>query len=300
MTGIWAKTILRSRNASAPDRVLSTLLVRLPTVLMAEFNTHRAFSRNAASTRAIPTERLIEQVRSDPFIPMHWGKNQKGMQAGAEIAAGVEHNHFSGSYAQEPAEAWLYARDEAVAVARGFASAGYHKQIAGRLLAPFMWTIVCVSATEWDSFLELRDHSDAEPHMQVLAKAMRVELERDDNIQTLKPGEWHLPFMSVERSIDIYGAHKGDAHLRAMIAYSVACCASTSYKTVDGFDMTIERAVALHDRLVGSRPIHASPAEHVAQADRPGKMWVGNFERSDQHRNFRGFRQYRAMIEGAA
>lgn len=289
MTGIWAKTILRSRNAASPDRVLSTLLVRLPTVLLAEFNTHRAFSRNAASTRAIPTERLIQQVLDDPFIPVHWGLDQKGMQAGDEH--------------QDPEACrlfWLQARNLAVTSASNLTEMGLHKQVAGRLLAPFMWTIVCVSATEWSNFLALRDHPDAEPHMQLLAKAMRAELERTDNIQVLRPGEWHLPFVR-DDDIEIVDGASED-FIRLKIALSVARCASTSYKTVDGFDMTLDRAIALHDKLVASRPIHASPCEHVAWADgvRMHGAYLMGWEHPREHRNFVGFRQYRAQIEGAA
>jgi hypothetical protein len=52
-----------------------------------------------------------------------------------------------------------------------------------------------------------------------------------------------------------------------MLKLSVARCASTSFKTVDNLDMTLERAVALYDKLLNSRPMHASPFEHQAQAD---------------------------------
>ena len=32
----------------------------------------------------IPVQRLIQDVMDDPVIPMHWGANQKGMQADKE------------------------------------------------------------------------------------------------------------------------------------------------------------------------------------------------------------------------
>lgn len=298
MTTISSTAILRSRNAAAPDKVLSTLLLRYPRCIHAEFMTHRVFSRNAASSRAIPVEKLIKDVEENPFIPVYWGANQKGMQAGAEIDVplyleGASHFDMV-DRRYDPItreEAWLYARDKAVATARAFAKAGYHKQIVNRLLEPFAHITVLVSGTEWDNFLELRDHPAAEPHIQILAREIRRCLEREDDIQDLEPGEWHLPFAADE-----------EMTVDDRIKMSVARCASTSYKTVDGFDMTLDRAVGLHDRLVGSTPVHASPAEHVAQADEFSHHSSGDFvgwAYSRQHGNFVGFRQYRHMLKVA-
>lgn len=282
MTTISSTTILRSRNAAAPDKVLSTLLLRYPRCIHAEFMTHRVFSRNAASSRAIPVEKLIKDVEENTFFPIHWGVNQRGMQAGEQLdeddrwAAAVE---------------WQLAAESAVSHARNLANRGLHKQIVNRVLEPFAHIMVLVSSTEWDNFLELRDHPDAEPHIQVLAREIRKCLDRDDDIQELQPGEWHLPFAADEEMTVDY-----------RIKMSVARCASTSYKTVDGFDMTLDKAVALHDRLVGSTPIHASPAEHVAQADEfshhSSEGFVG-WAHSHQHGNFVGFRQYRHMLKVA-
>lgn len=241
-------------------------------------------SRNAASTRAIPTERLIQQVIDDPFIPAVWGRNQKGMQAGADVEDIV-------SCERE----WLNGRDRAVETARRLIDLGLHKQIVGRVLEAWTFTIVCVSATEWSNFLELRDHADAEPHIQILAREIRKCLEDESTVQVLHPGHWHMPFVTA--------ADKGPPH--DLIKLSVARCASTSYKTVDGFDMTLDRAVDLHDKLVASQPIHASPAEHVAQADGADKIgypddFYCRWHNEREHANFTGFRQYRHQLRGAA
>lgn len=376
MTTISATTVLRSRNAARPDKVLSTLLLRYPRWIHAEQRTHRIISleegqdldlgaelaalaklshsansalavdaiavrldqlagtlteqstpslmadpnlsRNAASSRAIPVSKMIADIRADPAIPLYWGANQKGMQASEECDNPVVLNHvLSGELQavydyygeQDPLkvtriEAWLEGMERAISLAEAFAEAGYHKQIVNRLLEPFMHITVLVSATEWDNFLELRDHKDAEPHIQLLAREVRKCLERTDDIKTLRPGEWHLPFITgddyehLARAIEAGFDTGKDGVVLHMIKKSVACCASTSYKTVDGFDMTLERAVELHDKLVAARPIHASPAEHVAQADK----WhhdtgiVGGWGTPAQHRNFEGFRQYRAML----
>lgn len=281
MTTITASTILRSRNVSSGS-VLSTLLLRYPRCIHSEFLTHRVFSKNSASSRAIPVAKLIKDVEENPFIPLVWGKNQKGMQSSEECDNDVE--LFGEMHSNRVA--WLLARDKAVEAAKAFSEAGYHKQLANRLIEPFLHITVLVSSTWWLNFLELRDHPAAEPHIQLLAKEIRKCLEDKSTVQDLKPGEWHLPFVSEDEKIWTLEAQK---------KLSVARCASTSYKTVDGFEMSLERAVELHDRLIGSEPLHASPAEHVAQADR---MIMSTWEYPEEHGNFCGFRQYRHQLEG--
>lgn len=301
MTSITAKTILRSRNAAAPEKVLSTLLLRYPRFIHAELMTHRVFSRNAASSRAIPVKKIIDDILADTAMPLHWGKNQKGMQAAEEFDAMVGWAEDGIGYVKHTnQEAWLEARDQAIRIAQAFDAAGYHKQVVNRLLEPFMHITVLVSATEWGNFLELRDHTDAEPHIQMLAREVRKHLDDESTVQSLDPGQWHLPFVTEE---EYYAPHQGlildfTALQESAVKLSVARCASTSYKTVDGFDMTLERAIEVHDRLVGSRPIHASPAEHVAQVDEfsgNATDWNG-WSHPEQHGNFVGFRQYRHML----
>ena len=279
MTTISARSILASRHAANPHKRLDTLLLRYPRCIHAELMTHRMFSRNAASSRAIPVEKMIQSVLDDPFVPLHWGKNQKGMQSDEECDAlveltglVVEHEHGErDTYRQELVQtaregAWLKAMNEAVATARAFAKAGYHKQIVNRLIEPFMHITVLVSSTNWSNWMALRDHPDAEPHIQILARRMGDAL-ADAKVQSLEPGQWHLPFVDV---VDEHGAPSllsgGDA-LDNAIKLSVARCASTSYKTVDGFDMDLERATAIYDKLYTMRPAHASPFEHQAVPD---------------------------------
>lgn len=313
MTTISATSILASRHAVTGDQ-LDTLLLRYPRCIHSEMMTHRMFSRNAASSRAIPVEKLIQDVLDDPFVPLVWGKNQKGMQAGEECKANVRlpsrDIHMGELLPRE--ETWLRARDNAVTVARGFSNAGYHKQIVNRLLEPFSHITVVCSSTNWSNFLALRDHPDAEPHIQMLAREIRKALDGAE-VQTLEPGEWHLPFVE-EQDIEATYTWATHTSMRApaeerekmLMKLSAARCASTSYKTVDGFDMTIERAVALVDKLIGSTPLHASPFEHVAQADEwvdvdESGYWGGarsGWKNRHQHGNFTGFRQWRKMLPG--
>lgn len=299
MTTISATSILASRHAQSGKRI-DTLLLRYPRCVHSEFMTHRVFSRNAASSRAIPVNKLIKDVMDDPYVPLVWGKNQKGMQADEECNEPIK---FRNDVVSNEV-AWLRARDTAVDAALRFDKAGYHKQIINRLLEPFAHITVVITATEFANFFALRDHKDAEPHIAMLARAMKKAM-AEAEVQVLQPGQWHLPFTG---SQDNTTGEAADVSLREggfldkLRKLSVARCASTSYKTVEGFDMTLERAIALHDKLLVSDPLHASPAEHQAQADEwmPCGSFSGGFWRfPKQHGNFQGgFRQYRKMLDG--
>lgn len=276
MTTISAKSILSSMHAVTGDRI-DTLLLKYPRWIHAEFMTHRVFSRNAASSRAIPVMRLIEDIVADPAMPLVWTKNQPGMQGYEEL----EHRERTVCKL-----AWERAMNAAIREARFQLDFGAHKQIINRILEPYAHIMVVVSSTAWANFLALRDHKDAEPHIRMLARAVREALQGAE-IKILPPGDWHLPFVDWRERKNLL--------VDEAMTLSVARCASTSYKTVEGFDMTLERAQEIVEKLRTSDPIHASPFEHVAQAD----AWT--FEREwshpDEHRNFTGFRQLRAIIE---
>jgi hypothetical protein len=290
MTTISATTVLRSRNASRPDKVLTTLLLRYPRWIHAEFLTHRAFSRNAASSRAIPVEKQIEAILDDPAMPIVWTKNEPGMQG---------YTLMTPDEAHAARTVWSLNMRRDIEGARLMQDLGAHKQIVNRLLEPHMHITVLTSGTEWENFLELRDHHAAEPHFQMLAREIRKCLEADDFIQELRPGEWHLPFITEQDRCNADTMVGGEDVLKTL---SVARCASTSYKTVDGFDMNYERATQIYDKLVTSKPVHASPLEHVAQADdwwndltlkTPGG---GKWTHTEEHGNFEGFRQLRFQL----
>lgn len=248
---------------SKPDKVLTTLLLRYPRWVHAEFLTHRAFSRNAASSRAIPVEKQINGILDDPALPVVWTKNEPGMQ-GYQLMEPAE--------VEEAKKVWLWTLHGDIGNARQLHSLGAHKQIVNRILEAHMHITVLVSSTEWENFLELRDHHAAEPHIQILAREIKKCLDNDP-IETRLPGEWHLPFVTdedydvacdfIQHGQDLY-PNKDDPRtvdqvaIEQLIRLSVARCASTSYKTVDGFEMTADKANQIYDKLVTSKPIHAS------------------------------------------
>lgn len=298
MTTISAKVIAKSRNIADPDpnRFLGTILCRYPRPIHSELLTHRVFSKNSASSRAIPVQKMIQSILDDPFVPLIWGKNQKGMQHSEECNEKVR--GLDGLYIDRE-DAWLELMHRAIYVAQNFSEAGYHKQIVNRLLEPFMHITVLISSTEWDNFYKLRDHKDAEPHIQILAQVIRKAF--DGYLATeLKPGQWHLPFVRITDEvgiIDQLDQLSGEA-LGNAVKLSAARCASTSYETVEGEPMTLERANNIFRKLVEQEPIHASPFEHVAQAD---DVHLDDFgpavwKNRKMHRNFVGWKQYRAII----
>lgn len=182
-TVISSKIILDSINDF--DNRITTLSIVMPRIILAEYNTHRALSRNSASSRAIPFEKMVDVVMTNPFIPLKWMKNHPGMQ-------GTEYLLPNDAFWCE--KTWLVARDHAVYQAK-ILNERYElsKQMTNRLLEPFMWTTVCTTATEWENFVGLRAHEDAEIHMQTLAYSILDSLNTSIPLHR-KAGEWHIPY----------------------------------------------------------------------------------------------------------
>ncbi len=246
---------------------LTTLEVTFPRFVLAEFNTHRQFSRNSASSRAIPTSKLIERVLKDPAVPLEWGKNKAGMSASDVL---------SGDLAQEAERVWLGARDAAVAHAQRLLDLDVHKQELNRLLEPFLWHTVIVSATEWANFFELRCAPNAQPEIRAAAILM-LEAMNASVPQTLDYGQWHTPLLQPDESA---------LDLETQRRVSAARCARVSYLTHQGM-REIERDLELYERLRADR--HLSPFEHVATPATDGAFQA----------NFRGWLQMRREIEAA-
>ena len=304
---IEAKMIL---DSVSPDGIrLSTLQLHYPrAALHEELMTHRAFSRNASSSRAIPVSKMIEAVMTDPYIPTHWGKNQKGMQAVEELheRVRVPINGFPGAFNELDNEyAWLKARDQAVIMARSFDEAGYHKQVVNLLLRPWEHIDVIVTSTEWANFFALRRHTAAKPEFQTLA-TMMADVMASNTPELVKPGQWHLPYITHEE-FDILGGITGGEPYGddwdPFIQMSVARNARVSSKNHDGTNPDPIKDIALHDVLVGSEPLHASPAEHCATPDtgvhtisKPDGTIVWRGDNDHQWGNFTGWVQYRKTL----
>lgn len=258
-------------------------MVTMPRFLLAEFNTHRVLSRNSASSRAIPVEKRIAMLESEPFVPEAFQMNVRGMQGGAVLDP----------IAQELAKRiWLRASKAAIKYAKLLAKIGVHKQWANRLLEPFAWHTVICTATEWENFYNLRVHPDAQPEIQIVARMMK-EAMAVSSPRVLNPGEWHIPFITQE---DIDEATTGSGSIWTtdwlwLVKLSVARCARVSYLTHDTGKRDVVADLSLHDKLQASG--HMSPFEHCAQV-------VTTFDPSCTSNFGFPWKQYRKFLPGEA
>ena len=284
------------------DRMrIVTYELEYPRFIHAELMTHRLFSRNAASSRAIPIQKMMDMVMSMPASPIEWGVNQAGMQA-KEL--------LSGGKLTSAIWAWGQAAKSASKSADALEKVGLHKQIVNRVLEPFQTMKTIVTATEYDNWFWLRNHSDAQPEIKELAAQM-LEAMAISVPNTLEPGEWHLPYIISSRSngvINYYTNSGQEVTLDEAKKISSSCCAQVSYRLLND---ALDKALSIYDKLVTSTPVHASVFEHqatpmkvsiydwnntyygweegVTHLDRDGYLWSGNF---------RGWVQHRQLIPG--
>ena len=251
MTTINAKIILASIASGVP---LTTMEVVFPRFLLSEFNTHRVFSRNSASSRAIPFKKNLEAVLQDPFIPLRFQRHHTGMQ-GAEYLEGEEHE---GAVA-----AWLTARDSACREALDLFERGITKQICNRILEPFMWHTVIVTATDFGNFFALRNHPDAEIHIQALAREM-LNAYINAPRQELDYGGWHIPYseQSEWAATSTVGHHNERARFEKALHRSVVNCARVSYLKHQEM-LSDEEVDERFNKLAAAG--HMSPFEHQAR-----------------------------------
>ena len=243
---------------------LTTFELCYPRFIHSEFMTHRVFSRNSMSSRAVPVAKMIEQVRTNPAMPIHWGLNQKGMQAAGTITDTMDAE-----------QQWRRAARQAADCAEALSAIGLHKQVANRILEPFQWMRTIVTATEWDNFFALREHPDAQPEFHALANAMHVAMNDSTPVNRGRPGysgdvsAWHLPYILPGEREYYLG--------KVLPKLSAARCARVSYLTHDGCNPTVDADLALFERLVGAEPQHASPVEHQAYPAAEKTTTSGNF-----------------------
>lgn len=283
--GISAAIVEDSKHYQLIGRRLTTFRLVYPRFIHSELMTHRVFSRNASSSRAIPVSKMLEQVRNNPAMPIHWGKNQPGMQAREECTELIDISVDGGVWTGDAPDTWKLAAAAAADIAEAMSKAGYHKQVANRLLEPFQFMNVIVTATELDNWFELRDHEDAEPTIQELAQCMR-RARGNSKPKTLLNGEWHLPFVTEEE--------RRVLTIQQMRAASAARCARVSYLTHEGKEPDLVKDMELFEKLVGSHPMHASPIEHQAT---PDHYYEGRWNNRDQWGNLKTWIQFRKVWE---
>lgn len=239
--------------------------------ILAELNTHAMLCKNAESSRAVPIKKRIGQIKTNPYVPIHWGSNQAGMVAGEEI------NNPVMSWGD--CEYWYLPRDEAwsndskiiAGIMENWNNAGYHKQIVNRIGEAFTTVKGVITATEWDNFWHLRRAPDADPAIKELADCMwkaKCEVEEKGKIEILKAGEWHTPYVYHDRDKDeplkywVQGEKYGEMiylTLKEALKTSAVACGQVSFRKLDTSEETVER---VWNRLMGGDAIHASVTQH--------------------------------------
>lgn len=265
---ISAKIIADSVSTHTGQRI-TTFELEYPRFIHAELMTHRVFSRNSSSSRAIPIQTMINHIKATTAMPIHWGKNKSGMQAKTEVEDSVK---------QTAMQIWLQARDDAISHAQRLAANGLHKQIVNRILEPFQMMKVVVTATSFDNWFSLRLHPDAQPEIHELAKAMYEAIQNSIPFE-LSYGEWHLPYIERQRDEEgeikyfVYNTDEDPTSeafgyqyttpltLEQAQKISCSCCAQVSYRKSD---TSIAKSEVIYDKLVNSKPVHASAFEHCA------------------------------------
>jgi hypothetical protein len=287
-----------SDSMSTSGQRITTVLITAPRFILPEINTHRSFSRNASSSRAIPVAKLIADIRRDPARPVHWGANQPGMQARQEL---------QGWRKTVTEKLWVGGMYLMTSLAFLADKCGAHKQVVNRMIEPWAHVRMVITSTQWSNFFALRRHPDAQPEIKVLADVIY------DKMQTsmpkiLAPGEWHLPYIDDETRKEALKCAIDNPHIsinftmpggikepsiveRICIAISIARCARTSYFLFDGKKTTLDKDITLFYKLLGAVPLHASPAEHQAYPDDENQFPL-------YHGNFSGFIQFRKTLAG--
>lgn len=315
------------------DELLSVLCT-FPRIILAEVNTHRMLSKNTSSSRAIPFNKMVETIQENPFVPIAWQKEHKGMQGSEYITQKDD--------IENCVSVWLKARDNAIKQAICLNGAeGFEpvtKQLCNRLLEPFMWTTMLITGSYkggWDNFFKLRcpryeykdqifkskkeaieykesvddpmtdldwlqiNKGQAEIHMMALAEAI-YDARNESVPQQLEEGEYHIPFID-KISVDETPWRED------RIKISVALAARTSYTVIgDEKEINYQKMIELHDKLINQVPVHSSPLEHVARAMSNEEYYEYFKGQCKDHttyngngwcRNFKGFVQYRHIIE---
>jgi hypothetical protein len=261
-------------DSVAPDGTrLTTMEITYPRIIHGEVMTHRVFSRNSASSRAIPTELQIQKVKDEPFVPEHFGSKKKGMAPGPSL------NGWKEGVARR---VWKSSRWAAIGAVRILDKLGVHKSYASRLLEPWMWNTLVVTSTTYDNFFYLRIDPDAQGEIQTIAELMKAAYDMSVP-KTRSVGEWHLPYITAED----YPNFQSDP--LAFPKISAGRCARVSYDNTHKKEKQQE-SIQRAQRMLTASKVHWSPFEHQAR--------VMESVNHPYNANFQGqWGQLRAMLE---
>jgi len=260
---------LLKHSANPTGREAISWLVTYERFIHAEVMTHR-WERNFSSSRAVPYAKMVEWIKEDPALPLHLGRNQSGMQSGAEVDKPDEFRRMLVELFADTVEICNYYVDEF----------DPHKEIINRYLEPWAWItgIMTMGRDQLMNFFTLRCSRYAHPNIQRLAVTM-ARLYFASTPQRLDVGDWHVPF------IDDHIPHGKTGAIKTELIWSVARAAWCSYNSPTK-DATFSRAKIRHDDCVANK--HMTPLGHQLMVRSEG----------DGHGVVPGYDSYRSMIPG--
>ena len=276
-TNITAKVVC---DSISPDGVrITTLEIEYPRFIHGEFMTHRSLSKNSSSSRAIPIQKMLDQIESNMAVPIYWGKNKSGMQATEEVCSTIQ------KYA---CERWGYAYLDVKHYVEQLVDGDLHKQVPNRLTEPFQMMKVVITGTDFDNFFNLRIHPDAQPEICMLAYKIYKAMGESEPVK-LKVRDWHLPYVNIGwngRGDTTYFNEDFDViDLEDAIKISASCCAQVSYRNTD---MSLEKADKIFNMLIKSDVLHASCFEHLATPIRNQEGLINGWDFGITHQNKQG------------
>jgi hypothetical protein len=295
-----AKLLAHSVNAVTGQEIISFELFMWKPVV-GELARHRMLSLSVGSSRAVPLAAMRQNIHNQPFLPEAWGANRGGMQS-TEVL-----DEQAGLLCEKT---WKQAMEAALQAHMLLETYGLHKQYANRLIEPFMYVPVLVTATDTANLYRLRCHKDAQPEIRENIEAAR-ELHHTSEPEVLQPGQWHTVYLSPEEKAELRKAEEY-LSMRERLVFLLRCSAAraarVSYFWHDGSPCDVVKEQGIAKKLMGSQPFHASPFEHQAVATelqnyfynpaegKPLKSW--EVLRAKQQGNFRGgWLQHRGLVE---
>ena len=253
---MYAAEVLADSISGQTGTRLFTVQATFPRFILAEVNTHRVFSRNSASSRAIPPEIHIKRIAENPFMPEAFHKRVKGMGQGEALDKEAQ---------KEAREKWIKGSQRAITTAEALLELDISKSHVNRVLEPYMWHTAIITSTEWDNFFNLRtppgDEIDydfpAQPEFQKIGIMMRNAMRASNPTLLATPDDWHTPLVAEDEEFDDF--EEWTPKVEAEI--SAGRCAKVSYEKM-GFEAPIASLV----RTSGlTEHGHMSPLEHAAR-----------------------------------
>lgn len=250
--GIYSKLLIKSKAHYTGD-IVATFELDYPRCIHAEVLAHGGLARNAQSSRAVPSNRVLE-LNDTPFYPVIWGSNQPGM---------ASHTVLSDEDSIVAKEAWDGIFEAVSEGTKKLKEVKLHKQWTNRPLEPFsnIKVVLSGSAAMLENFFWLRvDPDAAQPEIILLALLMKRQYDGFEAME-LFPGEWHLPYIdySCDDVGDLTYSVQGEVvDLETAKKVSAGCCAAVSYRN----NPSVEKCLEIWEKLFNGPKPHASPVHH--------------------------------------